>query len=237
MEIIGDLMSVAYIFDIDGTLTPSRSQIDPKFKDWFLNFQKNNDVYLVTGSDYAKTVEQVGIDICNASLILFNCCGNEARVGDTLLYRNEWAGTPELIEELNNQLQKSKFPIRTGQHIEMRTGLINFSVVGRGATKDQRREYVEFDIPNRERQLIAEHLSRQFPEIEFTIAGETGIDIYPLGKDKSQVLDWIKADVTRFFGDMIVPGGNDWGIAQKSSESYTVTDWKHTKKLLEEIIM
>ena len=52
-----------FIFDVDGTLTPSRSRIDSVFENYFLDFVKSNDVYLVTGSDYGKTVEQLGKNI------------------------------------------------------------------------------------------------------------------------------------------------------------------------------
>ena len=57
-----------FIFDVDGTLTPSRQQIVPKFHDWFLKFIEENYVYLVTGSDYSKTVEQLGKRICESVL-------------------------------------------------------------------------------------------------------------------------------------------------------------------------
>ena len=49
-----------FIFDVDGTLTPSRGKMDYEFKLWFLNFIKQNPVALVTGSDLQKTVEQLG---------------------------------------------------------------------------------------------------------------------------------------------------------------------------------
>ena len=44
-----------FIFDVDGTLTPSRGTIDPEFKEFFMAFAKKNNVYLVTGSDRPKT--------------------------------------------------------------------------------------------------------------------------------------------------------------------------------------
>ena len=66
----------AYIFDVDGTLTPSRGMIDPNFHDWFLNFATLNAVYLVTGSDYPKTLEQVGEQICTTVKRCYNCSGN-----------------------------------------------------------------------------------------------------------------------------------------------------------------
>lgn len=228
-------MKIAYLFDIDGTITPSRNIIDPEFRDWFLKFQKSHDVYLVTGSDYPKTLEQVGEDICNNSKLLFNCCGNEVRKGNELLYLSDWKGTPELISVLEQELENSEFPTKTGRHIEVRTGLINFSVVGRNADRQQRQDYVNFDKINSERENIANKLTARFSDIEFAIAGETGIDIYPVGKDKSQALTWVEADVTRFFGDMIVLGGNDWGIAQHATENYPVKDWKDTHKILREM--
>ena len=48
------MVEMKYIFDVDGTLTPSRQPIMPEFKDWFLDFCKHNEVYIVTGSDYPK---------------------------------------------------------------------------------------------------------------------------------------------------------------------------------------
>jgi len=229
-------MSVAYIFDVDGTLTPSRGTMDPMFKEWFLGFQSKNDVYLVTGSDRPKTLEQVGAEVVANSKLMFSCCGNEVWDGDDVLYQSDWKGTPALFEELENQLSLASFQLRTGQHIELRTGLVNFSVLGRGATKEQRREYVEYDNTRFERRSLISRLSTKFHDVEFAIAGETGIDIYPLGKDKSQVLRWIKADRTVFFGDAVWPGGNDHQIAMRCDEHHHVSGWEDTWSKLRESI-
>ena len=40
-----------FIFDVDGTLTPSRREMDKEFVQFFFEFCTKNDVYLVTGSD------------------------------------------------------------------------------------------------------------------------------------------------------------------------------------------
>ena len=53
-------MKTHYIFDVDGTLTPSRQKMDEDFSRFFLHFCTMNSVYLVTGSDREKTLEQVG---------------------------------------------------------------------------------------------------------------------------------------------------------------------------------
>ena len=51
-----------YLFDVDGTLTPARGEIDQDFKKYFGQWidQKRSlgdKIFLVTGSDRKKTVE------------------------------------------------------------------------------------------------------------------------------------------------------------------------------------
>ena len=62
-----------FIFDVDGTLTPSRGLIDLEFKAFFNTFCLTNDVYLVTGSDLAKTVEQLSEPTYNLAKRVYNC--------------------------------------------------------------------------------------------------------------------------------------------------------------------
>ena len=224
---------VNWIFDVDGTLTPSRSKMDPAFQEWFINWQKTHNTYLVTGSDYPKTVEQVGEEIVNNSKMLFNCCGNEVRIGKLIAHQSTWNPPHKLIDALDEELTNSKFPVKTGHHIEIRTGLVNFSIVGRNATKAQREEYVKWDNDTNERIDIALRLERQFDDIDFMLGGETGIDIYPTGKDKRQVLNYIKKDVpTIFFGDKTLPGGNDYPLAISVDVAHRVENWEHTWEIL-----
>ena len=185
-------MEINYIFDVDGTLTPSRAKMDPAFQQWFIEWQKTHNTYLVTGSDYPKTVAQVGQDVIDNCKMVFNCCGNEVRVGKLITHASNWKPSHELIDALDEELTNSKFPLRTGNHIEIRTGLVNFSVLGRNADSQQRETYIKYDEEHGERIDIALRLERQFEDIDFMIGGDTGIDIYPTGKDKRQVLDYIK---------------------------------------------
>ena len=50
-----------YLFDVDGTLTHPLTEIDEGFADVFLTWrhQKEKIVYLVTGSEMAKTKKQL----------------------------------------------------------------------------------------------------------------------------------------------------------------------------------
>jgi len=226
-------MTVRYIFDVDGTLTPSRDVMNPAFKAWFIEWQKTHECYLVTGSDYLKTLQQVGQTVIDNCKLLFNCCGNEVRKGKLIIHQSNWKPSHELIDALDEELSKSDFPTKTGNHIEIRTGLVNFSIVGRNANKQQREEYIKWDLETNERIEISLRLERQFEDINFMVGGETGLDIHPTGKDKRQVLEYIKKDSpVIFFGDKTLPGGNDYPLAVSVDIAHRVENWEHTWELL-----
>ena len=44
-------MNKVYIFDVDGTLTPSRRAMTPDFEDFFYEWSKDKTFYLVSGCD------------------------------------------------------------------------------------------------------------------------------------------------------------------------------------------
>ena len=225
-----------FIFDVDGTLTPSRQPIDLEFKDFFLHFVKTNKVWLVTGSDYAKTVEQLGADICESVVTVYNCSGNDVWHRGKRVNSKPFEAPKELYDLMNGWLQGSLFPLRTGNHIEERVGTINFSIVGRNCTLQERKEYVAWDIENRERESIAYQINSEFPNITATVGGETGIDIYRKGCDKSQILeDFNKNDKIFFFGDRMEQGGNDWPLAAKLNKQrcYNVKNWRDTMERLQ----
>ena len=134
-------MGNKFIFDVDGTLTPSRRGMDGEFQGYFLDFCYANDVYLVTGSDYAKTLEQVGPDVCNAVTRIYNCNGNDVWEKGVNVRTNDWTLPEDAHEWLSVQLTESTYRTRTGLHFEHRPGLVNFSIVGRNATQSERKLY------------------------------------------------------------------------------------------------
>ena len=224
-----------FIFDVDGTLTPSRSKIDPQFEAWFSNFIQREKVWLVTGSDYPKTKEQLGAEICESVVTVYNCQGNDTWFQGKRVNSKEFEAPKELYDLMYGWLQASAFPLRTGQHIEERRGMINFSIVGRGATPEQRKEYVKWDIEKRERESIAYQINTEFQDITATVGGETGLDIHRTGADKSQILeDFNSDDEIHFFGDRMEQGGNDYPLAKVNSrgKNYHVKDWMETWELL-----
>lgn len=222
-----------YVFDVDGTLTPSRKRINPAFSEWFINFIHHHNVYLVSGSDYPKTLEQLGEEICKNVSGVYSCAGNALYVNGEEIYANRFELTTEEYEFLETLLNLSAYPERTGQHIELRQGLCNFSILGRGCNEEQRSSYILYDTAINERKNLTELINAQFSRLEATIAGETGIDIYLRGKDKSQVADKLSPFI--FFGDKICEGGNDLTIALRAETYYKVNSWEDTFSILKTI--
>ena len=232
-----------FIFDVDGTLTPSRGAIDPSFLRFMLKFCKSNDVYLATGSDAPKTIEQIGKGLFEAVARSYNCSGNSVWEKGVNTYNNDWKLPERPWKYLESVLMYSRFMPKTGWHFDERPGLINFSIVGRRAKPHQREAYVKYDIQNRDREVIAREFNTEFSDeynVVAQVAGETGLDIMPIGRGKQQILsDFPEDDNIIFFGDKCDPGGNDYDIAESvkkiNGTVYHVGSWEDTWEILKSL--
>ena len=227
-----------FIFDVDGTLTPSRKQMDLSFMAWFITFECKYPVYLVTGSNREKTIEQIGLDVYCRAKRVYNCAGNDIYEKDNLVYRNPWTISDDVREFLLLELEESQFPIRTGTHIEERSGCVNFSILGRNALFEERDIYKEWDQIHNERIGIANRFNEKFPDLYAFVGGETGVDISLKGSDKGQIIrDFSFDDELHFFGDRMDDNGNDYPLAvevkKRGGFTYHVKDWEDTRKKLE----
>lgn len=235
-----------YLFDVDGTLTRPLSEVDDVFADIFLSWKrdKKKNVYLVTGSDINKTQRQLFgsfLDQCDG---VFTCSGNVFYVQQQKIYENKLDLPAGFIADLELYLEQgASWRRRTGTHIEVRSGMVNFSTLGRDANPDLREAYYKWDQKYQERQDIVEYIKDLYPEFEVSIGGQISVDIYPIGKNKAQVVDKIHelygTDVEIVFvGDRNVPGGNDWPLAQRLEAMttgywYQVSSYEETRALIE----
>ena len=208
---------------------------------FMIKFCCTYDVYLVTGSDRAKTIEQVGLDIYNRSIRVYNCSGSDVYEKDNNVYKSDWQPYGKLINFLSDELDYSAFPHKTGNHIEHRPGGINFSILGRGDdSMKHRKEYVKWDINTTERILMSDRIKNEFPDLNIQIGGETGLDISD--SDKSQILtDFNPEDEIHFFGDMMLEGQNDYPLAKALKEMggfpHHVKNWEDTRTRLSEFML
>ena len=237
-----------YLFDIDGTLTPARQPMSKDFAEFFTNFCEENKVWLCTGSDWEKVEEQVPHGVLSVCRGAFTCSGNaywaldeNSEPQEDLGCRNDFEPPEGLLDDLNLFLESSDCPVKTSKHIEERSGMINFSVVGRDCTQEQREEYAAWDKENGEREKICSVLRKKYDYLSFNIGGQISIDISPVGNDKSRAIvdirEWHEDGRIHFFGDKLQPGGNDYPVLKELTEkdSYNqVKSYEDTWELLKD---
>ena len=224
-----DSNKICFVFDVDGTLTNHRHQMEDSFANEFLLWSLQKQCYIATGSDFQKTKEQVPWDVLDCFEKIFCCMGNEIRTPlGQVEYKSKFIIPESLDLDLQKFLKTSKCPIKTGNHIEFRTGMINFSTVGRNADYEQRAAYNLWDNQIKEREMIADYINKNYPTLSATVGGSISIDIIEEGQDKGQIVhQLINAGATKivFVGDRCDPGGNDYGIVRELKKSNLAFEW------------
>ncbi len=232
-----------FLFDVDGTLTPSRKSINRSFRKMFGGWitearSLGHRVFLVTGSDKSKSVQQLGVSLWRHISWdgCYQCSGNVLYIRNSVIKSASWLASDELKEDLKIIVDGSPWCNIATVKLEQRTGTCNFSTIGRNCSDEERQEYYTWDLVNKERDRIVKELSPKYPDLQFMIGGEISIDIFPKGRDKSQVVQDMSGE-TIYFGDRCYPNGNDYTISQVCDSFYNVHSWMHTREILKDIIL
>ena len=243
-------MNNIYIFDMDGTLTPSRREMTSDFEKFFARWANRNTFFLVSGSNLEKIKEQVPQYIIDFSEGVFTCGGNQLWLNGELSYSHEFNPSDDLLSFLKKELENSKYPLRTGNHIEDRGSMLNFSIIGRDCSLEERLDYFQYDSKKKERENIVNKIINRWDNLDAVIGGQISIDITPKGMNKSQVLNEVKkfyADEEYIFiGDRTMDGGNDYPLAKimndtencsvyQAGEPSAEDGYKDTQRILEEL--
>ena len=209
-----------YVFDMDGTLTPARLPMSNEFKKDFLPWLKKHKAFIATGSDYAKVGEQLPQDVIDDFDGIYGSMGNTLFKQGKVVYKKEIEYNTDLLNDLETFRKNTKYPNKLfGNYIEKRIGMINFSVIGRDCTYEEREKYTAWDKENGERKHIQQVLSQKYPEYDFELGGNISIDIIPKGCGKGQIAHHIRKEYPKekivFMGDRTFPGGNDYALAKE----------------------
>jgi HAD superfamily hydrolase (TIGR01484 family) len=237
-------VKTAYLFDIDGTLTPPTKFMEEDFIYFFLEWSENKDFFLVGGSSHSSLTSQLPCSITKRAQGVFSSMGNQLRVDDSLIYSHEWKPSVALLSSLLEWRMKSPYPVKKKKYLEARVGMLNFSIAGRESSHREREDYFNWDTLHRERESVACDLSEKFPKLDIRLGGMISLDIQPKGRNKSQALRWVrelnKYNNLFYFGDKGFKGGNDYDAKlnikkYKDGKFYDVKDCAHTKKILDSL--
>lgn len=207
-----------YVFDMDGTLTPPRLPMEECFAMQFLPWLKENKAFIATGSDIVKVSEQLPAEIMNAFSGIYCSMGNDLWLNGNFVYRHDFIPETELMADLEHYRQTTSYPYELfSNYIEKRTGMLNFSILGRNCPYEEREKYGAWDSANGERLQIQKALSQRYPQYDFVLGGSISIDIIKKGCGKGQIAAHLRKTYPNekivFFGDKTFPGGNDYELA------------------------
>ncbi|VDK49288.1 unnamed protein product [Cylicostephanus goldi] len=238
------------LFDVDGTLTPARQKIQSEIHDYLMNVRKRVPLAVVGGSDLAKIVEQLAdnkeellsqYDYVFSENGLVGFKGKEQFPSRTI---QDFIGEEKLQKLINFTLRyfsEITLPVKRGNFVEFRKGMLNLSPIGRSCSQAERDQFVVYDAEHKIREKFVKALLESFSDygLNCVIGGQISVDVFPYGWDKTYCLQYVEKDfdVIHFFGDKTMPGGNDHAIFEDPRTiGHSVTSPADTMLQIEQVL-
>lgn len=249
------------VFDIDGTLAPSKAPADKEMAGLLLDLLDKKSVAIIGGGKYSLFKEQLIEQLPDQDkrlekLYLFP-------TNSTAFYRfnGKWneVYSHKLSEEEKKEIKTAfekafsevdyHHPEKTyGPVIEDRSTQVTFSALGQEVVA-MRGEKIGVELKedwfkkyDKLRQKMRGILQNLLPEFEVRAGGLTSIDITRKGIDKAygvrQISEHlsVKIEDMLFVGDAIFPGGNDYAALQSGIDYVKVKDPTDTKELIQILV-
>lgn len=246
-------------FDLDGTLAPSKSHFDPKMVELFNELLERFQVCVISGGKYDLFRQQFLTQITTDEKLLKKL--HLMPTSGTRYYRHEkglWVQKyaedfsddqkQKIIKALEEGIEESGYKAEKtyGEIIEDRDSQITLSILGQEIVAELGEEGVrvkeEWDPSGKKKLKIRDIVAKKIPEFNVRAAGATSIDVTRPGIDKAYGMKKLmhetklsKKDIL-FFGDKIIPGGNDYAVKEFGIDSIQVRDWQETASCLDAIL-
>jgi phosphomannomutase len=214
-----------FLFDVDGTLTFSSHKLSSKMKNILekLKSCEHTEIGIVGGGKYEKIKEQLdGLEVHH----LFSESGCVYHKKDLEIHRKN-IRKHHLYSKINIILKialefisKVDYEI-TGNFVDLRSGIIYFSLIGMSALQEERKIFMELDKKYNYRKNLINILKTKAielkieNELDILEGGDVGIGIYPREYDKEQVLESLSNNIYKeifYFGDKYTKSGNDYRL-------------------------
>lgn len=252
-----------FLFDMDGTLTPPREQVEPNMVRALRELSKHYRIGIITGSDldYIKQQLFVMFDIGGVPVDrvdLLPCNGTKKYVANQsrrFVIEHE----ADMLGEIGSDAYYSILRFCMQRQIEMmdcekqlpyggtffqyRGSLLNWCQIGRSVGAKERSALEAVDEEKQYRRRYADqltlHLAGKGIPVTVALGGSTSLDIYPNGWDKTYGLKHYPNQEVYFAGDRCDAGGNDWHIYEALrplGRSFKVSSPNDTINLIEQFI-
>ena len=238
------------VFDLDGTLAPSKSPPDAVIALLLHDLLGIVKVAVISGGSWPQFEKQLLAKLPDdqrlANLYLLPTCG-------TQFYRHEeeWMKVysedltadekSKILKSLPRALDLTGFAPKKvwGEVIEDRGSQITLSALGQRAPLEEKEKW---DPDFSKRKEIAAVLDTMIPEFSVRMGGASSIDVTKPGIDKAygirKLRDILSIPVSEmiFIGDALFEGGNDYPAEQAGVDCIPVRGPDETKVVIETII-
>jgi HAD superfamily hydrolase (TIGR01484 family) len=240
-------------FDLDDTLAPSKSPVDPRMAQLLVRLLGAVEVCVISGGQFgqfeSQLVDNLPLDHPEAlaRLHLMPTCG-------TQYYRFENGGWRQLYAENLTDAQKAAALAAVeseakrlgfwesetwGPILEDRGSQITFSALGQSAPVDAKKAW---DPTGEKKNALRAAVQAHLDDLEVRSGGSTSVDITRRGIDKAygmarlSELTGIPFDQMLFVGDRLDPDGNDFPVIALGIPTQAVEGWEDTAEVVEQFL-
>ncbi len=239
------------IFDLDDTLAPSKSKIDPSMAALLLRLLEKVQVCIISGGRFEQFQTQVLTSLGNSDdltrLHLMPTCG-------TQYYRWQSSAWTQIYAENLTDEEKSSVTAALiegaqalglwesdtwGPIIEDRGSQITYSALGQSAPIEAK---VAWDPDGAKKERLRAYVAGRVPGLEVRSGGSTSVDVTRKGIDKAygvrqlQKQVHLELDQMLFVGDRLDEGGNDYPVKEMGVESVAVENWHATATYVADLL-
>lgn len=240
-------------FDLDDTLAPSKSAIDPRIGELLLELAARVEVAIISGGQLQQFQSQVveRLPAADAETLdrfhLMPTCG-------TQYYRLEEGGVRTVYAHALTDDEKSRALAAVeeearrlglweaepwGEILEDRGSQITFSALGQSAPLEAK---MAWDPTGEKKNALRDAVAARIPDLEVRSGGSTSVDITHRGIDKAYGMrklaevTGIPLDDMLFVGDRLDEHGNDYPVLAMGVTCQAVDGWEHTAAYLTDLI-
>ena len=243
-----------WLFDVDGTVTWSKSPVTPVMAGLLRDLLKTRGVVLLGGGTYGQLREQCADHITDGGSLRFShpfvlapLSGNsihtyaagvwETRYEGPVFGDAEVARITGAIHAALNAVGYTPPETTYGEVIENRGGQVTFSALGQEAPPEEKEKWSA--ASGGVRLALREELQRRLPDLVVRAGGSTSVDVSRGDKGSgveriAAVLD-IPVGSMLFFGDQLHTHGNDYPVFRTGIDAVSVADPDDTARSIGEI--
>ncbi len=248
------------VFDLDGTLTPSKSPMKPDMVQAFVALTKSKPVAVISGGELKQYKIQLlnplkghGANLKNLYLFPTNSTAFYKWEKGALKKIYAFKLKPTEVKKIRNAFKeayeetKYQHPKKTyGQILENRGTQVSFSALGQKVVAALGEKGVKLKEKWRDTQdarpMLVKSLIPKLKQFSVRIAGTTTIDVVRKGVDKAYGIRQIEKRLNIpvknmvFVGDAIEPGKNDYEALKTGIDYVKVKGPEETKQFIEKIL-